>query len=285
MEMLTEALAGTFNLGPLRGPLATSVTDLVPESLGGTFPSARASLSPIEFWLRPETPVLLVVAYLLSKPVLKVAVEKLDVTGKSAMFKAVVAAHNLLLVVFSGTVFLATVPMIYAHAQSHGALATYCDFDGSLWYDSGFGVWSIIFYLSKYYEFADTWVLVMKRKEPSLLQVYHHAGIAITMWAMCASQSVAIMAVVCLNSFVHTVMYTYFLLSTFGIKVPGAKYLTTMQLTQFAVGILGTLGHHVIPGCSSEASRLALAVIQLYAVGLIVLFSLFFKKKYKSKSK
>jgi hypothetical protein len=33
-----------------------------------------------------------------------------------------------------------------------------------------------IFYISKYYEFLDTWVLVMKGKAPSFLQIYHHVG-------------------------------------------------------------------------------------------------------------
>ena len=40
-------------------------------------------------------------------------------------------------------------------------------------------------------------------------------------------------------------------------------------------------GVYFIDGCQSAASRAVLTFIQLYAVGLIILFSAFFKKKYK----
>ena len=45
------------------------------------------------------------------------------------------------------------------------------------------------FYPSKFYEFAYTWLLVLKNKLPSFLQKYHHAGIVITMWAGVATSS------------------------------------------------------------------------------------------------
>ena len=68
------------------------------------------------------------------------------------------------------------------------------------------------------------------------------------------------------------------------MRIPGAKYLTTAQIVQFMTGITMTLGVQFYGSqCDSEASRFALAGIQLYAVGLIVLFSLFFGTKYKKK--
>lgn len=138
-------------------------------------------------------------------------------------------------------------------------------------------------------------------KVPSVLQVYHHAGIALAMWGSSVTQGSWIAWVVCLNSFIHTIMlvtlpriahisshltssfytpsrhqivilkpyncslypsplaplapppttphlpsrYTYFLLSTLGIKVPGAKYLTSAQIIQFFTGIFGTIGVQV----------------------------------------
>lgn len=54
-----------------------------------------------------------------------------------------------------------------------------------------------------------------------------------------------------------------------------------MQITQFFVGILGTLGGQFFSDCYGPASHLVLTGIQIYAVGLIVLFTSFYSKKYK----
>ena len=70
--------------------------------------------------------------------------------------------------------------------------------------------------------------------------------------------------------------------ATFGYKSSLAKHLTALQLVQFFTGIFGTLGVHMMGStCDTEASRTVLACLQIYAVGLIVLFGMFYKKKYK----
>jgi len=40
--------------------------------------------------------------------------------------------------------------------------------------------------------------------------------------------------------------------------------------------------HYLGDACDNQASRWTLAGIQIYAVGLVILFGSFFKKKYKS---
>lgn len=264
-------------------PLASEVSDLLPAAVGGTFSDEAAAASPIAWWLKPATPLLLVVAYLCSEPLLEMACEKLGTTGKSTVFKLLMALHNLVLVVFSGAVMVHSWPLVLGYGQQHGWKAAYCDADYSMWNDAKFGFWATVFYLSKYYEFIDTWVLIIKRRKPSLLQVYHHAGIAITMWGATVTQGSWVAWVVCLNSTIHTVMYTYFFFSTLGIKIPGAQFLTMAQILQFVTGIAGTAGVQFFGAeCQSDASRFVLAAIQIYAVGLILLFSAFFKKKYKA---
>lgn len=146
------------------------------------------------------------------------------------------------------------------------------------------GAWCTIFYVSKYYEFIDTFVLIAKGKKPSFLQLYHHAGIVLTMWGGVVSQSSWLLIVVLLNSGIHTLMYSYFLIKTIDPerKIAGAKYLTQAQIVQFFVGILYTLPiHYFGDECDSTASRLVCLFIELYAVGLIFLFVAFAKRKYK----
>ena len=43
-------------------------------------------------------------------------------------------------------------------------------------WNKGLGRLGYLFYLSKYYEFVDTMILVVKQKKVSVLQSYHHAG-------------------------------------------------------------------------------------------------------------
>lgn len=125
----------------------------------------------------------------------------------SPTFKFCMAVHNFLLVVFSGVTCIRSWTIVLNQINSVGYLATYCDKDNAMWNGANFGAWATIFYLSKYWEFADTVILILKGKVPSLLQVYHHAGIALAMWGSSVTQGSWIAWVVCLNSFIHTVMY------------------------------------------------------------------------------
>lgn len=106
------------------------------------------------------------------------------------------------------------------------------------------------------------------------------------MYGAVTSQSGWVLCVVLLNSGIHTLMYLYFLVKTLNptLEIKQAKYLTTLQILQFMSGILVSAGVVFVFGrCDTPASRLTCAVIDLYAVGLIVLFTLFAKKKYKKK--
>jgi len=261
-------------------PLAEIPLDFVTDFPYERLPSSRF----VAFFLRPEVPILLILGYFISEAYLPQICEAFGINGKSTLYKTSVALHNLLLAVFSAVVLVNSWPIVIQHYTEKGFHASYCDPDGSFWSSSGFGAWATIFYLSKYYEFIDTYVLIGKGKKPSFLQLYHHAGIVITMWGAVVSHSAWLQVVVLLNSFIHTLMYTYFFLKTIDPKrqIKGAKYLTTAQIVQFYTGILYTIPVHFLgESCDSSASRAVALFIHLYAVGLIFLFTAFAKRKYK----
>lgn len=42
--------------------------------------------------------------------------------------------------------------------------------------------WSYMYYLSKYYEFIDTLLLLLRKKATSALHVFHHALVLLMAW-------------------------------------------------------------------------------------------------------
>ncbi|GKZ01156.1 hypothetical protein MPSEU_001067000 [Mayamaea pseudoterrestris] len=263
-------------------PLATSVSDLY---LAFPYDRLPSDNSLIAFVMRPEVMLLLIGVYILSeKPLNRLRRTQWGTTFcKGPVFRMLVAFHNLQLAIFSFACVFNVLPLVYKHYRQYGFMAIYCDRDGLLW-RSGFGAWSILFYLSKYWEFVDTWILVLKGKGANFLQVYHHSGIVFVMHGAVASQSSWLLIVVLLNAAIHTLMYTYFCIKTIApkLEIKAAKYLTMAQIGQFLLGMASTYGVLFMGNsCGSISSRFSLTCLHVYGIGLIALFVSFAKRKYK----
>ena len=92
-----------------------------------------------------------------------------------------------------------------------GFRGMHCDRD--VWRGAdGFGTFAVIFYVSKYYEFVDSWILVLKNSDgkhaPSFLQKYHHAGIVVCMYAAVVSEANWMLIAVTFNCTIHFFMYS-----------------------------------------------------------------------------
>ncbi|KAF2083949.1 hypothetical protein K490DRAFT_76184 [Saccharata proteae CBS 121410] len=115
---------------------------------------------------------------------------------------------------------------------------------GRLW-NEGLAFWGWWFYLSKFYEVLDTFIILAKGKRSSTLQTYHHAGAMLCMWAGIRFMSPPIWMFVEINSGIHAMMYTYYTIAALGIRVPQRvkRTLTTMQIMQFLVGATFAAAH------------------------------------------
>ncbi|KAL2170541.1 hypothetical protein VTG60DRAFT_4649 [Thermothelomyces hinnuleus] len=118
---------------------------------------------------------------------------------------------------------------------------------GRMW-NEGLAFYGWLFYLSKFYEVFDTLIILAKGKLSSTLQTYHHAGAMMCMWAGIRYMAVPIWIFVFFNSFIHALMYTYYTVTAFNIRVPVfvKRSLTTMQITQFLVGASCAMIHSFI---------------------------------------
>jgi hypothetical protein len=132
------------------------------------------------------------------------------------------------------------------------------------------------FYLSKYYEFFDTFLLYLNGKSPIFLQKYHHIGAVICWHLMYLYKVESIWIATILNSFVHMIMYSYYIGCLLKINQVRfiKKYITSLQLCQLIPQ----------PMClylyNSDENYNILLFFTFYSVGLVILFGMFYYDSY-----
>lgn len=237
------------------------------------------------------------------------------------IFKFLVLLHNIFLCAYSVTTFCGLVytmrvnakqllPAMFGHyfdnsqlKPTHMFWQSVCNLDNGIWQNHGDSVkglafWAYLFYLSKFYEIIDTLIILMKGKQASLLQSYHHAGAILCMWAGVRFASPPIWIFVVFNSFIHSIMYFYFTLCCLKIRVPmGFKQaLTTLQIIQFVVGGGLAILHMFVSytdilkgttqGCIGNGEEaLAIYMNVLYLTPLTLLFAAFYVDSYRKSGK
>lgn len=76
---------------------------------------------------------------------------------------------------------------------------------GRLW-NEGLAFYGWLFYLSKFYEVVDTFIILAKGKNTAFFQTYHHAGALFCLWSGIRYMSPPIWMFVIVNSGIHTLM-------------------------------------------------------------------------------
>ncbi|KAK9708245.1 hypothetical protein K7432_009760 [Basidiobolus ranarum] len=210
---------------------------------------------------------------------------KTSAKTSSPIFTAFIVFHNFALCLFSGVTFYNMGGAWLNNFLTRDFKDAFCDRGGKVW-ESDLFFWSWLFYLSKYYEIIDTIIILSKGRRSSFLQTFHHAGAIITMWYGVLNNATPVWIFVVFNSFIHTIMYFYYMLTCLGYSPPGKKYLTTMQITQFVIGISIAISYLFVDDClTSTGSRVAVYLNASYVIPLTFLFKNFAKKTYGAKSK
>jgi len=145
-----------------------------------------------------------------------------------------------------------------------------------------------VYFASKIIEFMDTFFFIVRKKDNQLsfLHVYHHVSMVLLQWGMVkfvpgAASYLGPIA----NSFIHAVMYGYYLLSAFGPHMQKflwwKKYLTRMQMTQFIVVFLYCTS--LINQDLSGPARFFSWAKWIYMITLFGCFNHFYQNAYKKK--
>lgn len=151
-------------------------------------------------------------------------------------------------------------------------------------YNDNLKYYVYIHYLSKYFDYLDTFFIVLRGKSSQLsfLHVYHHATIGMV-WGflILMGHGNGTAAFGCLiNSFIHTIMYSHYLITSFGYKNPFKKLITQAQMIQFFICLI----HSILVINYERIVPTELSYIQFfYHIQMIFLFNNFYKKSYNYK--
>jgi len=97
-------------------------------------------------------------------------------------------------------------------------------------------VWVVaVYYYTKWWELLDTVLLALTLKPLIFLHVYHHCVVILLVWMWLQGGSVLALGLgAAFNTFVHVAMYWYYMQRSRGHKVWFKKYITSLQILQFA---------------------------------------------------
>lgn len=145
------------------------------------------------------------------------------------------------------------------------------------------------YYIAKFTEFFDTLFFILRKKNEhvSTLHVIHHGCMPFSVWmGMKFAPGGHSTFFALLNSFVHIVMYLYYMIAALGPKyqkyIWWKKYLTTFQMVQF-VAIFTHQFQLLFRECDYPKSFMVW--IGLHGVMFLFLFSDFYKAKYTNANK
>jgi len=196
----------------------------------------------------------------------------------------VMFVHNLVLAIFSGLTCVYTAPIMYDIITNHGLYDGLCTKVPDAYTDTSYGFWVHAFYLSKFYEFVDTWIVIAKGRRPITLQVFHHCGAVLGLWLIMVAKASASFWFVVENSFIHTIMYTYYACSVIGIKFKWKFIITMLQMWQFIIGLGGvTWQIYYTRECARVEEQIAIVYHIVYVGILFYLFAQFYNKTYHQK--
>mmetsp|Transcript_37041 Transcript_37041/g.104510 ORF Transcript_37041/g.104510 Transcript_37041/m.104510 type:complete len:265 (-) Transcript_37041:88-882(-) len=253
-----------------------------------------ASMMPSRFVaadhpVSPVTPLVAMVGYAITVVVLK------NACATRRDFKMFTIFHNLFLATASAVMACGATIALAERYVEEGHDGIFCSQrPAGTVLDGAPGFWLYLYYWSKYIELIDTLLLCFKLKPTIPLHLYHHT---VMLWLSWGSFHFDWLegSVWCtiVNSVIHTIMYSYYLLTALGYDVWWKKYLTAAQIFQFITGSVyvtiflfndHTRAHGGRSGCGTFERRYTAWAGHFINLSFIVVFLQFFRSAYKGKS-
>lgn len=145
------------------------------------------------------------------------------------------------------------------------------------------GVW--LHYNNKYLELLDTVFMVVRKKSEQLsfLHIYHHCLLIWAWWMVCYiiknADCIDSYFGASMNSGIHVIMYSYYLMAALGIKCPWKRYITQAQMLQFAI----VFAHAIYVLYDGHCPKILPWSQMFVMTNMLVLFGQFYVKAYSKK--
>ena len=150
------------------------------------------------------------------------------------------AVWNGFLALFSLYGSLRTIPHLLYRLMHQSFEETICESIYSAYSGGAAGLASKLFIFSKFIELFDTFFLIVKKRPILLLHWYHHLSVLLFCWHSMIVKSAVGLYFICMNYFVHTIMYSYFFLHS--IKALPHSFpswiITFLQILQMILGCI-----------------------------------------------
>lgn len=186
--------------------------------------------------------------------------------------------HNLAMTIYNLYMVIEIVRQVYLYMPG-----IYGEIDRS---ERGLGLASVLwcFYVSKVFEFNDTFIMVMKQnfRQITFLHVYHHAFVFLVWWVdIRFYPGGEAWPSAFGNSLVHVFMYSHYLFASLGYSTPWKKLLTKFQMVQLAM--------FTVQGITllfNPSPFFAIGVFNgFFALTILILFANFYIQSYLNKDK
>jgi hypothetical protein len=136
----------------------TQLKDFLTADYSSVFPGADPVSRFFSLFAHPAVPIVSVALYLLLSDVVCETIRKMfNIQPKGNLLQFITVTHSLALAVYSLWTFVNAFKMVTEVVQLRGFYPTICDNGFDLWDTRNYGFWVTHFYISKYYEFIDTW--------------------------------------------------------------------------------------------------------------------------------
>lgn len=213
--------------------------------------------------------------------------QKLMRNVKAFELDMTLAVWNFIFSIFSGIAAYKLVPELLGVWYNHGVVASYCD-NHEYYTDPSTGYWGWMFVMSKLPELGDTVFLVLRKKPVIFMHWFHHALTFVYAQITYSEKQAWARWSLGLNLTVHTIMYFYFAVRALKVSLPRpvAKFITTIQITQFVIScwIFGHVTYIKATGVRPvDASWNVLSIGGVMYVIYLYLFSEFFYNAYIKK--
>lgn len=208
-----------------------------------------------------------------------------DAVRKPVKLRWITFAHDVFLWLASAWLLGAIAHGLIAVAIEFGFEALWCDSERVLPHRGWLQFWYYVFYLSKFYEYGDTLLLILAKKRVIFLHAWHHCSTVFVVWFSVTGRVPVAWVAICANLLVHMAMYYYYALSVLGIRSAWKRYITLIQIVQFIVDIgsvAAVFVHDSVSEAQCSGDPAGYWIPALIVASFLVLFLDFYRGAYKS---